>query len=172
MHKTFQAGLSLAFLILSFNSFAGGPPPATTTTTYNDVEESKDEAFIGFNWALGGSLTPELILGFRSVDVNSDGDVEGAGTSISFSLLKTSFDKIKVFGIKGNDDLAGELGFGFSLLNQSWLGTLGAQGDHFNIGADLLKQGGFQLNGQLNSTDYEAPDQEKVVVVVPFVPPV
>ena len=166
MHKAIQASLSLVFLILSLNSFAGddGPPPPT----FSDVEDSKDEAFVGFNWALGGSLTPELILGFRSVDVNSDGDVEGAGTSISFSLLKTSFDKIKVFGIKGNDDLAGELGFGFSLINQGWLGTLGAQGDHFNISADLLTKGGFQLNGELNSTDYEAPDQK---VEEPFFEP-
>lgn len=99
--------------------------------------------------------------GFRDVDVKTNGDVSGAGISISFDLLKMAFDKIKLKGIAGDKDLQGELGGGFSLLNSEWLGTLGAQGSNFNLGLDLLQQQGLQLNGGINTVDdYDAPAQQ------------
>ncbi|MDO6562179.1 hypothetical protein Q4488_02180 [Amphritea sp. 1_MG-2023] len=163
MRKITQLFLSSALLILSFSSFAGIAPPMTTLT---DVEESKDEIFAGLNWELGGSLTPQLVIGFRSVDVKSDGDVEGAGTSISFSLLEKRFDKFKLFGIKGNDDVAGELGVGYGFINQHWLAMLGAQGDYINIGINLTQPAGFGFHGELNTTDFKAPDQKSTPIIL------
>lgn len=143
--------------LLAFN-FASAGAPIAPQPTYTNTEVSDDEAFIGFNWTLGGSLTPELEFGFRDVDVQSDGDVSGAGISISFDLMNMAFDKIKLKGIKGDQDLQGELGGGYSLLGGQWLGTVGAQGQNFNLGLDLMQQGGVQLNGGINSVDdYDAP---------------
>lgn len=157
--KTLIKALAAFTCLLAFNyASAGVAPPPTTAPTFTDTEVSDEEAFIGINWTLGGSLTPELEFGFRDVDVQSDGDVSGAGLSISFDLVNMTFDKIKLKGIKGDEDLQGELGGGYSLLGGHWLGTVGAQGQNFNLGLDLMQQGGIQLNGGFNTVDdYDAP---------------
>lgn len=149
----------LTIFISSFAAAGSSPPPPTPATTV--VEDSENEAFIGFNWTFGAGLTPEVVLGYRNVDVDSTGDIEGAGANISFNIAKMNFDRIKLFAIHGDEDLQGELGFGYSLLNQEWLGTLGAQGGYINLSTDILQSGEFKFNGGLNSiNDYDAPAYE------------
>ena len=158
LSKLITAALSV--FVSSF-ALAGGPPPPPAPVATTVVEDSENEAFVGFNWTLGAGITPEVVIGYRHVDVDSTGDVEGAGANISFNIAKMNFDRIKLFAINGDEDLQGELGFGYSLLNKEWLGTLGAQGGYINLGADLMQSGEFKFNGGLNSiNDYNAPAYE------------
>jgi len=138
---------------------AGGPPPPPPAAVV-DREDSDHEAFIGLNWTLGGSTTPEIEIGYQDVDVDvkSNGDVSGAGVSISYDLVTKAFDKIRVKGIDGDTHLQGELGIGYSLLGSSWIGGLSAQGNHINFGVDLLKGWDIKFNGGVNTiSDYNKP---------------
>lgn len=156
MYKTFILGLS-SVLLTAQMATAGGPPPPTTT--YN-VDKAENEVFVGFNWTFGQSV-PQIELGYRNLDVNSNGDVKGAGASVSFDWTEFSFDKIKLFGIRGNDDVQGQLGGGFSLLQQQWLGTASIQGNYLFINADLLGNGTPQFGGGINTiSDYKKPAQQ------------
>lgn len=128
---------------------AGGvaPPPAPTLTP---LDTDEDEFYIGAIWTFGRGAMPALELGYRKVDVDSSGDVAGGALSVSYQIGK-GLDKIKLKGIRGQEDLQGELGIGFSLLNNSFLGTLGAQGPYVNGGVDFLMGQGPQAFGGINS---------------------
>ena len=144
--------LLLAAILAPQVAIAGSAPPPQLSLT-------DDEVFLSASWTFGQqSFIPQTELGYRNVDVESDGDVNGAGVSISFDWTNFGFDKIKLVGIKGNDNTQGLLGFGYSLQQQQWLGTAGVQGNHLFINADLLRENGFQFGGGVNTiSDYDRP---------------
>ncbi len=147
MHKKIIALLFSAVLALAaIDSLAGidGPP------TVSPSSQSDNEVYLGLLWNFGGTYVPQVELGYRKIDVDHHGDVEGAGVSVSFTP-GTGFDLLKLKGIKGGRSAQGELGVGYSLQHGAFLGTLGVQGNHINAGVDYLFGVGPKVFGGINT---------------------
>ena len=136
---------------------AGGPQPIETRT---GKEVSKDEAFIGLEWTIGKSVLPEVQVGYRDVDVETDGDVSGGQVSLTFDIAQMSFSKLRVEGIQGDEDLQGQLGVGYNFAQSDFLLTGGGQGNYVFAGVDYTLGAGFDLRGGVNTiSDYEVPSE-------------
>lgn len=142
-------------VLLALPTLVSAQAPARAADT------TKEEAFIGFNWQLGESFIPLLEIGHRQADVDSDGDVEGFGASVSFNLMPLGIDKVVVKGINGTADAQTEFGAGYSFTAKEPIGVLGAQGDHLhgeiNLGPSLAPN----INLGINSiSDYQKINHE------------
>lgn len=143
---------SCAALPLSSHAGSNGPPPIqpiTEAPTPYDYDD--DQVYAGLNWVFGHGFVPQLEFGYRKVDVDGDGDVSGVGISASF-VFNQGFDLIQIKGIRGDEDVQGQLGLGYSLLNQGFAGSLGAQGNHITGGVNYVGgQAPFQFFGGVNT---------------------
>ena len=139
----------------------GGPPPSPTftTTVIGQDRENEDEFFVGLNWQFGAQAQAEIVVGYRDVDVHSDGDVEGAGIDFTFPLKDgLKFGEIRLKAIDGEYDWQGELGLGWSFLNEGFLLTGGVQGNYATVGTDYVFGTGWQPYVGANTIgDYDVP---------------
>jgi len=139
----------------------GGPPPTPTFTTVviGQDKVSDDEFFAGINWQFGTNSQAELVIGYRDVNVHSDGDVDGAGVDFTFPIKDgLKFGEMRVKAIDGQDDWQGEFGLGWSFLHQGFLLTGGAQGNFFTMGTDYVFGTGWEPYIGANSIgDYDVP---------------
>ncbi len=140
----------------------GGPPPPPTFTTVviGQDRDRQDEFFAGINWQFGAQSQAELVVGYRDVDVHSDGDVDGYGVDFTFPLKDgIKFGEMRLKGIDGQEDWQGEYGLGWSFLNEGFLLTGGVQGNYFTLGTDFVFGTGWQPYVGVNSIgSYDAPD--------------
>ena len=119
----------------------GGPPPTPTFTTVviGQDKVGDDEFFAGINWQFGAHSQAEIVIGYRDVNVHSDGDVDGAGIDFTFPIKDgLKFGEMRLKGINGQDDWQGEFGLGWSFLHQGFLLTGGAQGNFVTLGTDYV----------------------------------
>jgi hypothetical protein len=139
----------------------GGPPPPPTFTTVviGQDREGEDEFFAGINWQFGTQSQAELVIGYRDVDVHSDGDVDGFGLDFTFPFKDgLKFGEMRLKGIEGEEDWQGEFGFGWSFLNDGFLLTGGVQGNYFTLGTDYVFGTGLEPYVGVNSIgSYDAP---------------
>ncbi|GAB2499341.1 hypothetical protein [Arenimonas alkanexedens] len=137
------------------------PPPAPTftTTVIGQDNTSEDEFFVGLNWQFGAHSQPELVVGYRDLDVSSNGDVDGFGLDFTFPLTKGFRPgELRLKGIDGDEDLQGEFGLGWSFAHQGFLLTGGAQGRHFTAGTDYVFGTGWQPYLGVNTVgEYDVP---------------
>jgi hypothetical protein len=135
------------------------PSPTFTTTVIGQDEASEDEFFVGLNWQFGAQSQPELVVGYRDVDVRSDGDVQGVGLDMTFPLkggIKPG--ELRLKGIDGDEDLQGEFGLGWSFAHEGFLLTGGAQGQYFTAGTDYVFGTGWQPYVGVNTIgEYDQP---------------
>lgn len=112
------------------------PPPlpeaSSIPTTHTD-----EKVFLGFTWFTGGSMLPEIELGYRNADIDSDGDTDGYGASVSFNLTAGALDKVRLVGLYGKEDWQGEAGGGYSFVQGQPFGLLGVRGRHMYLGGEL-----------------------------------
>ncbi|KFN44230.1 hypothetical protein [Arenimonas oryziterrae] len=145
----------------------GGPPPPTRTTTVVGEEEVNDnEFFVGINWQFGGKSQAELVVGYRDVDVNSNGDVKGAGIDMTFPLTGGfRAGELRLKGIDGKDDLTGEYGAGWSFDENAFLVTGAAQAEFVTFGTDYLfgKGKGWRPYAGLNTVSGYTPPPYRTV---------
>lgn len=157
MKKVFLSAVICSCAALSLNTQAGNgpPPPPQMFQSPEPYGYDDDEVYAGLTWVFGQGFIPQLELGYRNVDVDGDGDVTGYGISTSF-IFNKGFDLIQVKGIRGNEDVQGQLGLGYSLLNRGFAGSLGAQGNHITGGVNYVGgQTPFQFFGGVNTvSDY------------------
>lgn len=139
----------------------GGPPPTPTFTTVviGQDKVSDDEFFAGINWQFGTNSQAEIVVGYRDVNVHSDGDVDGVGVDFTFPIKDgLKFGEMRVKGINGQDDWQGEFGLGWSFLHQGFLLTGGAQGNFVTLGTDYVFGTGWEPYIGVNSIgDYDVP---------------
>jgi len=108
---------------------------ATSTWAYS-VEENTP--FAALQWKFGAeSFTPNVVVGYRSVDVETNGDVSGWQGSISYDPHK-GVDKLKLEGVAGDNDLQYSYGGGYSLQHRKPLVSAGVNGSHLVGGADYI----------------------------------
>ena len=92
----------------------------------------------GLQWNFGTS-TPELVLGTRRTETQSDNSVLGGKFDIVVPLNPATFMKpiVRVMAVGGNRDIQGEFGFATRLIDWKPMLSLGVQGPYSNAGIDL-----------------------------------
>ena len=106
-----------------------------TAAAYS-VEENTP--FAALQWNFGAeSSKPDVVIGYRSVDVNTSGDVRGWQGSVSYDS-EEGVDKLKLEGVSGNEDVQYTYGGGYSLQEHQPLLTGGVNGSYLTAGADYL----------------------------------
>jgi hypothetical protein len=164
MKPTLRTALAVALALACTPVLAGiptpPPNPTFTTTVIGQEEASEDEFFAGLNWQFGASSQAELVVGYRDVDVKSDGDVDGFGLDFTFPLkggIKPG--ELRLKGIDGDEDLQGEFGLGWSFAHKGFLLTAGAQGQHVTAGTDYVFGAGWEPYIGVNTVgDYDPPE--------------
>lgn len=111
--------------------------------TYDPIrgETTQTRGYAGLAWALGvknSSALPDVVVGVRSIKVNSDDKVSnGADLSARFTLKNGfAFDSARLSYVEGKRDLVGNIGVGYSLTNKSYFTTISAQGAYSRLGLD------------------------------------
>ncbi len=135
------------------------PPPTFTTTVIGQDRDREDEFYLGLNWQFGAQSQPELVLGYRDVDVHSDGDVDGFGLDLTFPIKDGfKFGELRLKAIEGEESWQGEFGMGWSFANDGFLLTGGAQGNYVTVGTDYVFGTGWQPFVGVNTIGgYDAP---------------
>ena len=108
---------------------------ATNTWAFSVEEKSP---FAALQWTFGAeSLKPDVIVGYRSVDVDTRGDVSGWQASASYKKHE-GIDKLKLEGVTGDDDMQFTYGGGYSLQKKKALLSASINGGHVVAGADYV----------------------------------
>ena len=156
--KTLVVALSMG---LSTQAFAG------STTTYQSNSETQDQVYAGLVWSLQDlSMTPELNVGYRTLKVKSNDQVDGVDVSFKVTLKNGPvFDSTRLSYVGGERNLLGNIGIGYSYTNATLLGTFAAQGPYVRIGAD------YELNNEqfkpyLEVLTADSPDKVNKKVIV------
>jgi hypothetical protein len=108
-----------------------------------DVEATEESAYAGLAWSLGSgaSRTPEVSIGFQSIDIDTSEDIKG-GFDVNFRFaldganLPNSYD-LRVSHLFGEADMIGNAGIGYDSATRSLFATLATQTDHLRLGADF-----------------------------------
>jgi len=129
---------SLAFGLFSANAALAG----LIGVAYEDAIAvdgvAQTKGFVGLNWTLGGSPTPELVLGVAHGQTLADGTVQGAKAGVYFDVASGfALDKAKLTGLYGTSDVQAELGFGYNFQSGAVFGVAGANGSYLNAGVDV-----------------------------------
>ena len=102
------------------------------------IATDEDTPFASLQWTFGSeTLKPDVVIGYRSVDVETDGDVSGWQGSVSYKPGH-GLDKVKVEGVTGDENMQATYGGGYSLQQKQALLTAGVNGKHIMAGADYL----------------------------------
>lgn len=102
------------------------------------LSSEENEPFAALKWTFGEkSLTPDVVIGYRSVDVESNGDVSGWQGSVSYRPHH-GIDKMKLEGVTGDDDMQYTYGGGYSLQHHKPILSAGVNGSHLMAGADYV----------------------------------
>lgn len=100
------------------------------------VEENTP--FAALQWNFGTDTTkPDVVIGYRSVDVETNGDVSGWQGSVSYRP-EEGVDKLKLEAVDGDADIQYTYGGGYSLQEKQALVSGGVNGSYLTAGADYL----------------------------------
>lgn len=166
MKKIFAA---TALSLFSVASLAGGPVPTTVITPGGSTANYDTKAYVGLNWALGGSLTPAVVLGANYAKVKSNGDTNGADLAFSFN----AFDgfapgTLKLSYLNGKDSGQGLIGAGYNFAEAAPVVGMGWRAPYVTAGADMnLHDYGFTPNVTLTTQGaYDAPKETAQTVTL------
>ena len=160
----------LSFLAVAiFSSIAYALPP---TNEYSNTE-TETRAYAGLVWSLNNhsNIKPDLIVGIRSLRVNSNHNVNGANLGARIKLQDgISFDSVRLNYVDGQRDIQGNIGAGYSFANSSLLGNLSISGQYLNLGSDFLINT-KTFNPYVDINTLSKPDKVNAKsVFIPFTP--
>jgi hypothetical protein len=118
-----------------------------------------NRAYAGLSWQLdgGNGFIPDLIVGARSLNVNSSNTVNGADFNVRLRYKgDVSFDSIRLSYVGGSREFMGNAGLGYSFTNSDILGTVAAQAAYSRLGVDYLFNKGT-FNPYLEGNSLYAP---------------
>jgi hypothetical protein len=111
--------------------------------------------YTGLVWQFGneGSFVPLFQLGFRSLNVKTSDNVNGADINVRIKYDHSlELDSARLSYVGGERNLLGNLGFGYSFLNHEVLATGGVEGAYIRLSSDyLLTSKKFNFFGELNT---------------------
>ena len=134
--KLLLASLGLIGAIATQNAFAS---PPVCSNTYSSASRTDNRVYAGLSWELNGSngFIPDLVLGARSLNVNSSNAVNGADLNIRIRYKDDiRFDSVRLAYVGGSRDILGNAGFGYSLTNNGAFATAAAQSAYSRLGGD------------------------------------
>jgi len=131
--------LGLAILATSFSSLAGVVVTPTTITSPN--KDTQTRAYAGLVWVFNNkaSMKPDVTVGIQSLRVKSSDSVSGADLNLRFKMesgLKLDSNRLSYVG--GERSAQGQLGFGYSYSQKSWLTTGAISGPFSKVGGDFI----------------------------------
>jgi hypothetical protein len=108
---------------------------------YSSNKDTQTRAYVGLVWTFNNtaSIKPDLTIGVQSLRVKSSDSVSGADFNIRFKIedgLKLDSNRLSYVG--GERNIQGQLGFGYSYSQKSWLTTGAVSGPFSKIGTDYL----------------------------------
>ena len=110
----------------------------TYSITASAFSVEENTPFAALQWNFGTeSSKPDVVIGYRSVDVDTSGDVSGWQGSVSYDP-EEGVDKLKLEGVSGDEDIQYTYGGGYSLQDHQPLLTGGVNGSYLTAGADYL----------------------------------
>ncbi|MRU14056.1 hypothetical protein FDP25_01290 [Roseovarius sp. A21] len=166
--RLFTSVLSIMFL--ATHGFAGtaGPPPVTPPAVNTPGSNDDTSLFVGLNWGIGSRGTLEGVVGVIHSNVDAGGDVEGGRLSMHFDLLGRDIaPNVRLTGILGDEDIAGEAGLGLGF-DGTPFGILGGIGNHYNFGGTLGFDG--SAGGYIGTHSY-GEFNDKPTAPAPAAPP-
>lgn len=124
--------LGLTVLMASSVTYASIP----LTTPAGSSTDTVNRGYVALKWSLGGSFTPEAVVGFRHARVDDNGDTDGEDISYSFNLIGGfQAGKLRAKYFNGNENAQGELGGGYDFANGIFAGV-GIKAPYLTIGVD------------------------------------
>ena len=128
----------------------GTVPPTIEKSGRND-----NTVYVGINWNFGVRDGATAVLGYRDAKVKANGNVEGWKIEGSFVLTGApmGFGEVRAKYLRGERDVQGELGFGFSGAHGAAFLNAGVQGPYINGNLDYLFNKGLLLSIGANTLD-------------------
>src|SRR5205085_7807382 len=141
LHGVLFVLASFALALPAYAGKGGGTvPPTIEKKSRND-----NTVYAGINWNFGARDGATIVLGYRDARVNKHNDVDGWKVEATWVLsgAPSGFGEIRAKYLKGQRDVQGELGAGFSGAHEAFLLNAGVQGPYINGNLDYLFNKGF-----------------------------
>lgn len=103
--------------------------------------KTDNNVYIGLVWTLNHQISylPDLSVGFRSLKINSNNDVNGGDLSGRIRFNEgPSFDSIRLVYVGGNREIQGNLGGGYSFKQKSLLAVAAVESAYIKVGSDFI----------------------------------
>ena len=102
-----------------------------------------NRVYAGLVWTFGktqNTFVPDISLGYSSLKVKSDSDVNGFDVGVRFGLSGQGIklDSTRASYVDGDRNLMSHYGVGYSFAHSDFMATVAAQKSHLKLGADLL----------------------------------
>ena len=102
-----------------------------------------NRVYAGLVWTFGktqNTFVPDTSLGYSSLKVKSDSDVNGFDVGVRFGLSGQGIklDSTRASYVDGDRNLMSHYGVGYSFSHSDFMATVAAQKSHLKLGADLL----------------------------------
>jgi hypothetical protein len=107
------------------------------------VSNRDNRVYAGLVWTFGktqNTFVPDLSLGYSSLKVKTDSDVNGVdvGVRLRLSGQGVTLDSARASYVDGDRNLMSHYGMGYSFSHSDFMVTVAAQKSHLKLGADLL----------------------------------
>jgi len=94
--------------------------------------------FAALQWTFGAeTIKPDVVIGYRTVDVETNGDVSGWQGSVSYRPDE-GIDKLKLEGVAGDENIQYSYGGGYSLQHHKPLVSASVNGSYLTAGVDYV----------------------------------
>ena len=126
----------------------GTVPPTVEKKSRND-----NTIYVGINWNFGVRNGATAVLGYRDAHIKKNGNVDGwkvEGTVV-LSGAPIGLGEVRAKYLKGEREVQGELGLGFSGAHEAFLLNAGVQGPYINGNVDYLFNKGWLGSIGVNS---------------------
>ena len=129
------------------------------------VSNRDNRVYAGLVWTFGktqNTFVPDLSLGYSSLKVKTDSDVNGVdvGVRLRLSGQGVTLDSARASYVDGDRNLMSHYGMGYSFSHSDFMVSVAAQKSHLKLGADLLVSSQtFVPYIEINSLD--KPDKDR-----------
>ena len=151
-------------LLVSSSQLLAGPVAYSTSS----ISSNDNKVYAGLKWTLNEGIKPQAVIGFRHMNIGSDGHTDGGDISLSAKFIDGfQLDKTRLKYINGNNDVQGELGGGYDFTKGLFLGG-SAHGPYINLGVDYLIQAKDKSIDPYIMLDTLSKTKTKTIVIAPI----
>ena len=155
MTKLFHGVLfMLAAFALALPAHAG-KGGSTVPPTVDKKARNDNTVYVGINWNFGVRNGATAVVGYRDAHIKTNNNVDGWKVEATWVLsgAPMGFGEIRAKYLKGERDVQGELGLGFSGAHEAFLLNGGVQGPYVNGNIDWLWGKGLLFSIGANTLD-------------------